>query len=116
MYLLTDDTYLQDAGCFEVLEACLVAGVTVVQYRAKAKSGREMLRDAEQVKRLTDKYRVPLIINDRIDLAMAVDADGVHLGQSDLPYGVARRLLGKNKEIGLSTGSYEEGREAILQR
>ena len=114
IYLVTDDTYLQGPGCFGVLEECLAAGVTVVQYRAKAKSGREMLRDAQQVKLLTDRYQVPLIINDRIDLAMAVDADGVHLGQSDLPYAVARKLLGDEKEIGLSSTSYEEGRAAIL--
>jgi thiamine-phosphate pyrophosphorylase len=114
VYLVTDDIYLQGPGCFGILEECLAAGVTVVQYRAKSKSGREMLRDAQQVKLLTDRYQVPLIINDRIDLAMAVDADGVHLGQSDLPYVVARKLLGDEKEIGLSSTSYEEGRAAIL--
>lgn len=114
IYLLTDDVYLQGPEWLTALEACLVAGVTAVQYRAKQKTGRAMLKDAEQVKRLTERYQVPLIINDRIDLAMAVDAEGVHLGQSDLPYAVARRLLGEKKEIGLSSSSYEEGKASIL--
>jgi len=114
VYLVTDDVYLQREDCFEILEACLAAGVTAVQYRAKNKAARAMLRDAERMKLLTNHYEMPLIINDRVDLAMAVDAEGVHLGQNDLSYAVARKLLGADKEIGVSANSYEEGREAIL--
>lgn len=114
VYLVTDDVYLQQEDCFEVLEACLLAGVTAVQYRAKHKTGRAMLRDAERMKLLTSRYQIPLIINDRVDLALAVDAEGVHLGQNDLSYAVARKLLGPHKEIGVSANTYEEGKTAIL--
>ncbi|MBP1764568.1 MAG: thiamine-phosphate diphosphorylase [Firmicutes bacterium] len=114
IYLVTDDVYLQKKDCFEILEACLAAGVTAVQYRAKTKTGLAMLRDAERMKLLTNRYQTALIINDRVDLAMAVDAEGVHLGQNDLPYVVARELLGAEKEIGISANTYEEGRAAIL--
>jgi len=73
-----------------------------------------MLRDAERMRLLTNRYQIPLIINDRVDLALAVDAEGVHLGQNDLSYSVARKLLGAAKEIGVSANTYEEGRAAIL--
>jgi len=114
VYLVTDDVYLQREDCFEILEACLLAGVTALQYRAKNKTGRAMLRDAERMRLLTNRYQIPLIINDRVDLALAVDAEGVHLGQNDLSYSVARKLLGAAKEIGVSANTYEEGRAAIL--
>ncbi|HEY3424802.1 MAG TPA: thiamine phosphate synthase [Negativicutes bacterium] len=114
VYLLTDDYYLKNDNIFSVIETCLQAGVSVLQYRAKEKTSREMLRQAERLRVLTRHYNIPLIINDRLDIALAVDADGVHLGQSDLPLAVARRLMG-DKHVGVSATCYEEGREAIMQ-
>ena len=114
VYLVTDDLYLQGDDSFEILEECIAAGVTIVQYRAKMKTGRAMLKDAERIKTLTQRYKIPLIINDRVDLALAVDADGVHLGQNDLSYAAARKILGECKEIGVSANNYFEGKEAIL--
>lgn len=114
LYLVTDDYYLNSRDSFTVIEECLKAGVTMLQYRAKTKSSREMLKEAEQLKELTLKYQIPLIINDRLDIALAVEAEGVHLGQNDLPLTVAQKYM-PNKIIGVSATSLEEGREAILQ-
>lgn len=113
IYLVTDDYYLKEDGIFAVLEDCLQAGVTVVQYRAKNKSSKEMLEDAMRLKKICTAYQVPLIINDRLDIALAVEADGLHLGQSDLPISVARTWSG-NMLVGVSANTYEEGREALL--
>ncbi len=114
VYLLTDDSYLSQPDFFSVLEACLQAGVTALQYRAKQITGREMYQQGEQLRELTNKYRLPLLINDRLDLALAVGADGVHLGQSDLPLEVAQKLLG-DKIIGVSASTYEQAVTAIQQ-
>ncbi|ABO49135.1 thiamine-phosphate diphosphorylase [Desulforamulus reducens MI-1] len=114
LYLITDDFYLNQRGILAVIEECLKAGVTMLQYRAKEKSSREMLKEAEKLKELALKYQVPFIINDRLDIALAVQADGVHLGQSDLPFTVAKGLMA-DRIIGVSATSYEEGREAIQQ-
>lgn len=112
LYLVTDDVYLKDTSIFSVIEQCIMSGVTVLQYRAKEKTSREMLREAERLREITKKYDVPLIINDRIDLALAVDADGVHLGQDDLTYETAKKYLG-HRIIGISSSTYEQAKEAI---
>ena len=96
LYLITDDFYLNQRGIFVVIEECLKAGVTMLQYRAKEKSSREMLKEAEKLKELALKYQVPFIINDRLDIALAVQADGVHLGQTGLPFTV-RKAEGSHK-------------------
>lgn len=114
VYLVTDDSYLNRDGFYQVVELALQNGVTLLQYRAKERSGREMLREAKQLRELTRKHDAPLIINDRLDIALAVDADGLHLGQDDLPLEVARKHLGK-KIIGVSATCYEEARKAVLQ-
>lgn len=115
LYLITDDIYLKNHDIFNILEKCFEAGVTVFQYRAKEKTSLEMFREAEKLRRLTNKYGIPLIINDRLDLALAVEADGVHLGQDDLPIGVAKRCLG-DKIIGISNNHYNQAKEAILNK
>ena len=94
------------------VELAIQGGVTVVQLREKDCSGREFLQVAREVKQITDAYEIPLIINDRIDIAMAVDADGVHLGQSDIPAHTARELLGPDKIIGVSAYNKELAVEA----
>lgn len=114
VYLVTDDDYLDRNGIYQVIEQTLQNGVTLLQYRAKERSGREMLREAKLLRELTRKHDVPLIINDRLDIALAVDADGLHLGQDDLPLEVARNLLGR-KIIGVSATCYTQARTAVLQ-
>ncbi|MDD3652963.1 MAG: thiamine phosphate synthase [Desulfotomaculaceae bacterium] len=113
LYLATDDYYLKKDNIYDVIEQSLKAGATILQYRCKDKTSKEMLTEANKLRKLTQKYNIPLIINDRLDLALAVDADGVHLGQSDLPFEIAKKYMGE-RVIGISTHSYEEGRSAIL--
>jgi thiamine-phosphate pyrophosphorylase len=84
----------------------------MVQLREKECSSREFFDLALQLKKLLHPYHIPLIINDRLDIALAVDADGLHIGQSDLPWDIARRYLGKNKILGLSIETLEQAKEA----
>ena len=100
LYFITDSTGFGEEEFLCRVEAALKGGVTLVQLREKDKTTREYISLAEKVHRLTQKYNVPLIIDDRIDVAMAVDAEGVHLGQSDMPVDIARRILGDDKIIG----------------
>ena len=87
-------------------------GVTVIQLRAKNLSGRDFFRRAVELREVTRRLSVPLIINDRADIALAVDADGVHVGQKDLPCREVRRLMGEGKIIGVSAATVDEALEA----
>jgi thiamine-phosphate pyrophosphorylase len=98
-----------------VVEAALEGGLTLVQYRDKQADDLTRLKTAEQLKQLCDRYGALLILNDRVDLALAVDADGVHLGQEDVPVAFARQLLGSQKIIGRSTKRPEEMQRAIQE-
>lgn len=113
IYLVTDEDCLKGKNLLEAVEEALQGGVTVVQYRAKQAEGREMFQKATELKQLCDSYKVPLIINDRLDVAMAVGAAGVHVGQSDFPCAEARRLLGENFVIGVSAHNPEEALQAV---
>ena len=108
IYLVTDTVYFKDDSIFNKLEAALSAGVTLLQYRDKSAETRILYERALKVKALCDKYRVPLIINDRADIAFAVQAAGVHLGQGDLPPLIARRMLGSDAVIGVSAHNADE--------
>lgn len=112
IYLVTDTVYFKDDSIYNKLEAALSAGVTLLQYRDKSAETRILYERALKVKALCDKYRVPLIINDRADIAFAVKAAGVHLGQSDLPPLIARRMLGSNAVIGVSAHNANEALKA----
>jgi thiamine-phosphate pyrophosphorylase len=112
LYLVTDRSFLNNKSIKDAVEEAIKGGVTIVQVREKDVSSREFYEVALEVKEITDKYNIPLIINDRIDIAQAVDASGVHLGQSDLPLKFARNILGKDKIIGISVGNVEEAKEA----
>jgi len=107
LYLCTDRELMNSDSIEEGVELAIKGGVTIVQLREKNCLGKEFLRIAHGVKEVTDAYEIPLIINDRIDIAMAVDADGVHLGQKDIPASVAREMLGKHKIIGVSAYNAE---------
>ena len=114
LYLVTDSGICQRAGHtveFVVEEACR-AGVRLVQLREKALSTKEFVMQALRVQVVTRKYQATLIINDRIDVALAIDADGVHIGQDDMPYALARKLLGSTKIIGLSVNNLTELQES----
>jgi len=102
LYLVTDPQVAEGNSFLEVIEDAVKGGVTLVQLREKDCSSREFYDKALAIKHLLSSYDVPLIINDRLDIALAVDADGLHIGQEDIPYDVARKILGPDKIIGLS--------------
>ncbi len=108
LYLVTDRQLMTAPTIEEAVESAVRGGCSVVQLREKTASSLEFYEYAQRVKHITGKYNVPLIINDRVDIAMAVDADGVHVGQSDLPAAVARSMIGKDKILGVSASSLAE--------
>lgn len=113
IYLVTDDGCLQGRALLDCVREALEGGVTLVQYRAKTASSAEMYAEALQLKALCDSFKVPLIINDRLDIAMAVGAAGVHLGQDDLPCAAARKILGEDYIIGVSAHNPAEAKAAL---
>lgn len=115
LYLVTDSTGFNEEEFLNKIEEGCKAGVTLVQLREKDKSGREYLNLAFKVKEITDKYNIPLIIDDRLDIAMAVDSAGVHLGQSDINIKYARKILGKDKIIGATAKTVNQAKEAIKE-
>lgn len=115
LYLVTDSTpaILGERDLPSVVENAIKGGVTIVQYRDKHSDTGELIMMAEKLHTITQKHKVPLIINDRVDVALAVGAEGVHLGQDDMSIGIARRLMGKDAFIGISTNSIQEAQEAV---
>lgn len=113
IYLVTDESCLQGRALIDCVCEALEGGVTLVQYRAKTASSAEMYAEALQLKALCDSFNVPLIINDRLDIAMAVGAAGVHLGQDDLPCAAARKILGEDYIIGVSAHNPAEAKAAL---
>ena len=112
LYLVTDrdlcgEKYLEDV----VLES-VKGGVSCVQLREKDISTRLFVSEAQRIKKLLEPYQIPLIINDRIDVALACGAEGVHIGQEDMPYAIARRLMGHKAIIGLSVETWEDVEES----
>lgn len=112
LYLVTDRGILAGRDLVKSIEEALRGGATLVQLREKDISTLEFLNIALKVKAVTDKYNIPLIINDRLDIALAIDAAGLHIGQADMPLKTARKLLGKEKIIGVSTSNVKEASEA----
>ena len=114
LYLCTDRNLLNGKNFEETIELAIKGGVTIVQLREKNCSSREFLEIATSIKNITSKYKIPLIINDRIDIALAVNADGVHVGQDDLPCKTAREILGEEKIIGVSVSTVETAIKAEI--
>lgn len=108
LYLVTDRNCLQQ----QTLEQAILGGVTLVQLREKAIASKAFYERALRIKAICHHYNVPLLINDRVDIALAVEADGVHIGQSDLPCGVVRQILGKDKIIGVSARTAQQAIQA----
>lgn len=115
LYFITDSTGYSEAEFLERCEAALRGGATLLQLREKEKSTREYISLAENLHSLCRQYNVPLIIDDRIDVAMAVGAEGVHLGQSDMPVGTARKILGDGVIIGATAKTVPQAKEAYEQ-
>ena len=115
LYFITDSTGFTEEEFLCRTEEALQGGVTILQLREKEKSTREYLALAEKVHKLTQKYNVPLIIDDRLDIAMAVDAEGVHLGQSDMPIHIARKIFGNQKIIGATAKTVPQALEGYEQ-
>ena len=115
MYFITDSTnYTEEEFLRRVEEACK-GGVTLIQLREKERTTREYLSLAEKVHEITQRYAIPLIIDDRADVALAVNAEGVHVGQSDMPVAVARRLMGGDKIVGATAKTVPQALEAYEQ-
>ncbi|WP_024614511.1 thiamine phosphate synthase [Clostridium sp. Ade.TY] len=112
LYLVTDRNILKNTDICTAVEDAIKGGVTVVQIREKDIKTLDFYNVAKKIKGVTDKYNIPLIINDRIDIALAINTDGVHLGQDDMPCSIARRILGKDKIIGISASTLEEALKA----
>jgi thiamine-phosphate pyrophosphorylase len=112
VYLVTQGSLSGDRTTVEVVEAAVEGGVDVVQLREKDAPARERYDVGRRIRELTREADVPLIVNDRVDLARAVDADGVHLGDADLPVGVAREILGTDAVVGRSVSFVEDARDA----
>lgn len=112
LYLVTDSDILKGRDFYKVIEDSMKAGVTMVQLREKDADGKEFLQKAIKLRELTRKYDVSFIINDRVDIAMLCDADGVHVGQSDIDAVSVRKLMGEDKIIGVSARSVEEAKKA----
>ena len=108
VYLVTDRDILGDRDLLMAVEQALQGGVTMLQLREKTASSRDFYQLAVRMKKLAAACQVPLIINDRLDIALAADADGLHIGQEDLPPGVARRILGPGKILGYSVSTVAE--------
>lgn len=112
LYAVTDSSWLNGRSLAQDVEDVLKAGATFIQLREKNADYDQMLKLAKEIKALTDKYHVPFVIDDNIDVAVAVDADGVHVGQSDTEAKKAREILGENKIVGVSAGNLKEALEA----
>lgn len=115
MYFITDSTnYSENEFLYRVEESCK-GGVTLIQLREKECTTREYLTLAKKVHAITVKYNIPLIIDDRVDIALATDAEGVHVGQSDMPVSIARKLMGKDKIVGATAKTVPQAIEAYEQ-
>lgn len=112
LYLVTDRKLMSSPTIEELVEQAVRGGCTLVQLREKESSSRDFYKTAMKLRGLTTRLGVPLIVNDRVDIALAVDADGVHVGQDDLPVEVARQIIGPDKIIGVSASSLSEALKA----
>ena len=111
-YLVTDHKDKTNEEILNIIEEALKGGISIVQIREKTASTKDFYELALKVKEITHKYDVPLLINDRLDIAIAIDADGVHIGQDDMPARKAREILGEEKIIGVSASTIEEAKKA----
>ena len=115
LYFITDSTNYTDEEFLFRVEQALKGGATLLQLREKEKSTREYIELAEKVHEIAKRYNVPLIIDDRVDVALAIDAEGVHVGASDMPIATARKLMGEDKIVGATAKTVPWAKEAYEQ-
>ena len=115
LYFITDSSNYTEQEFLDCVEKALQGGVTLMQLREKCKTTLEYIELAQKVHNITQKYNVPLIIDDRVDVALAIDAEGVHVGQSDMPVNLARKLMGEKKIVGATTKTVKQAKKAFEQ-
>lgn len=115
LYFITDSSGFSEEEFLSRIEQALMGGVTILQLREKDKTTREYIELAKKVHNITKKYNIPLIIDDRVDVALAINAEGVHVGQSDMPVKLARKLMGENKIVGATAKTVEQAKVAFEQ-
>ena len=114
VYLVTDRRNKTAEEFLNIIEEAIKGGTTIVQLREKTASTKEFYDLALKVKEITSRYGVPLLINDRIDIALAVGSEGVHIGQDDMPADIAREIIGEDKILGVSASTVEEAKKAEI--
>ena len=114
IYGITGDNFAHGRSNLECVKAMIEGGIKIIQYRDKTKSIKEKVKEAREIRELCREHGVVFIVNDHVDIAILVDADGVHIGQDDMDPSDVRKLIGDNKIIGLSTHSEEQGMKAYL--
>lgn len=113
LYLCTDRGLMSSPTIEEAVEQAILGGTGVIQLREKDIDAKDFYEMAVSLKKITNQYRVPLIINDRVDVALACDADGVHIGQRDIPAALVRKIIGPDKLLGVSAATLEEAVQAV---
>ncbi len=113
LYLCTDRGLMSSPTIEEAVEQAILGGTGVIQLREKDIDAKDFYEMAVSLKKITNQYRVPLIINDRVDVALACDADGVHIGQRDIPAALVRKMIGPDKLLGVSAATLEEAVQAV---
>lgn len=112
LYLVSDRQWLNGRKLTDDLEKAILGGVTIIQLREKNLNNEEFINIAYDVKKLCQKYNIPLIINDNLEVALAVDSDGIHIGQDDIPASIVRKKIGAHKILGVSVHNIEEAIQA----
>lgn len=112
LYLVTDRQWLNGRKLTDDLEKAILGGVTIIQLREKNLSDEEFIKVANEVKKLCQKYDIPLIINDNLNVALAIDSDGIHIGQDDIPASIVRKKIGPDKILGVSAHNLKEALQA----
>lgn len=112
LYFITDSAGMDEKEFLRRCEEAIRGGVTLIQIREKTRTTREYLALAEKLHQLTKAYQIPLLVDDRVDIALAIDAEGVHLGKEDMPIAMARKILGKDKIIGATAKTLEQAEDA----
>lgn len=115
LYFITDSTNFTEKKFLYQVEQALMGGVTLLQLREKDCTTHKYIELAQKVHSVSKRYHTPLIIDDRVDVALAIDAEGVHLGASDMPVAIARKLMGNNKIIGATAKTVAQAKEAYKQ-
>ncbi len=113
LYLVTDAQLAGERSLRRIVASAIYGGVTMVQYRQKNASTRRMIEEALELRQLCCSYNVPFIVNDRLDVALAVDADGLHVGQDDMAAALARKLIGPGKILGVSVENAAQAQAAL---